>query len=378
MGLGPYGQWTWGPRDWEGAYCNNMFRVADHVHQRSTRAFLMPADRGGILFNTKTAAASLSVFSNSILIILKIVVGLAIGSVSVISEAIHSSVDLLAAIMALFAVRMSGKPADDSHQFGHHKIENVSGTIEALLIFLAAVWIMWEAVHKLIGGVHLDSPGLGIVVMAFSAVANIFVSRQLLKVSKSTGSLALEADAYHLTTDVMTSIGVMLGLAVVLGGNWILELFVPEAGWRLFSAVNPLVGGELVVVHISRDSASILDPIVAIVVALMICRAAWDITHKSFVDLLDRSLPEEEHSLICTVIDSVLARYEDYAIGYHEVRSRKAGNQRYVDLHLEVDGTLSVELAHKLCDRVEAEVEQALPNTDLVIHLEPPRQLVQA
>jgi divalent metal cation (Fe/Co/Zn/Cd) transporter len=316
------------------------------------------------LFESKTGAAVLSVASNATLIILKIVAGIAIGSVSVVSEAIHSSVDLLAAIMALFAVRVSGKPADESHHFGHYKIENVSGTVEALLIFAAAMWIVWEAVHKLINGVHLENPGWGVAVMAFSALANIVVSRQLLKVSKRTGSLALEADAAHLTTDVVTSAGVMAGLAMVMLGNWILERVVPAAGWLLYSS-------GLIVVAVKQDSASILDPVVAIAVAMLICRAAWNITHKSFVDLLDRSLPADECRIIEATIDTVLASHEEFILSYHNVRSRKAGHQRYVDLHLEVEGTLTVEQAHALCDHLEVEVEKALPNTELVVHLEP-------
>jgi divalent metal cation (Fe/Co/Zn/Cd) transporter len=275
--------------------------------------------------------------------------------------------------MAFFAVRFSGKPADDGHRFGHQKIENVSGTIEALLIFVAAIWIIWEALHKILTGVHIDSPGWGVAVMAVSAVVNILISRQLLKVSKDTGSVALEADAYHLTTDVVTSIGVMLALTLVIIGNKILGIIVPETGWTLFSSSLFRANQTEFVVRISQDSASILDPLVAIGVALLISKAAWEITHKSFVDLLDRRLPDEEHQLVCSVIDTVLAKHENIAIGYHDIRSRKAGSQRYVDLHLEVVGTFTVEQAHQLCDRIEGEVEQALPKTDLIIHLEPPR-----
>ncbi|MCL4533807.1 MAG: cation diffusion facilitator family transporter [Bacteroidetes bacterium] len=285
-----------------------------------------------MLFNSKSSAAALSVASNTVLIILKLVVGISMGSVSVISEAIHSSVDLLAALIAFFSVRAAARPADEGHPFGHGKIENVSGTVEAVLIFFAAMLIIYEAIQKLIYGVHIESLGLGIGVMAFSAIANIVVSRQLLRVSKATGSVALEADAYHLTTDVLTSVGVMAGLTAVR-----------------------VTGLE------------ILDPFIAIAVALAIVKAAWDITHKAFVDLLDRRLPDEERR----VIESVLSKHSDLMIGYHGMRSRKAGPLRYVDLHLVVDGSKSVEEAHRLCDHLEEEVEQALPNTDLVIHLEP-------
>ncbi len=291
------------------------------------------------MFNTKASAAALSVGSNATLIVLKLTVGIMMGSVSVISEAIHSSVDLTAAIIAFFSVRASAKPADDEHPFGHGKIENVSGTVEAALIFLAAIWIVYEAVQRLMHGGEVESLNLGMGVMGFSAVANILVSRRLLKVSKATDSRALEADAYHLTTDVMTSVGVMLGLVAVRITGWM-----------------------------------VLDPLIAIAVALAITKAAWDITHKSFVDLLDRRLPESEHRTIQVVIEDVLRQHDGLIVGYHAVRSRKSGSERYVDLHLVVDGARSVEEAHRLCDHIEREVEQALPRTDVTIHLEPARR----
>ena len=161
----------------------------------------------------KSRAATLSIASNTILIILKLVVGIMMQSVSVISEAVHSGIDLIAAIIAWFAVRESGKPADDKHRFGHGKIENVAGTIEAVLIFGAAFYIIWEAAHKLrTGAVEIESLGLGAAVMVASAIANYLVSRHLLNVAIKTDSVALEADALHLRTDVYTSIGVLGGL----------------------------------------------------------------------------------------------------------------------------------------------------------------------
>ena len=165
------------------------------------------------LANKKTGVAVLSVASNSLLIVLKIVVGLLIGSVAVISEAIHSGIDLLAAVIALFAVRASSARADEQHPYGHGKVENISGTIEALLIFAAAAWIIYEAVRKLIDPDEIDMPVWGVGVMLVSAMVNIFVSRRLFKVGKETDSVALQADAWHLRTDVYTSVGVMVGPA---------------------------------------------------------------------------------------------------------------------------------------------------------------------
>ena len=154
--------------------------------------------------NTKVKVARLSLLSNTILIIMKLIVGLVTGSVSIISEAIHSTMDLLAAIIAFFSVRISDRPADDTHPYGHGKIENVSGVIEALLIFVASVWIIVEAVKKIITPGEIESVGIGFIVMFISAGINFIVSKKLYKVAKQEDSIALEADALHLKADVYT------------------------------------------------------------------------------------------------------------------------------------------------------------------------------
>ncbi len=198
------------------------------------------------MFSTKTSAAGLSIISNSLLVALKLAAGIIMGSVSVISEGAHSAVDLLAAVIAFFSIRAAAKPADEEHEFGHGKIENISGTIEALLIFGAAGLIIYQAIHKIITGAKPEFLTYGIGIMAFSAVLNFFVSRFLHRIANRTDSVALEADAWHLTTDVYTSLGVFAGLIVVEITHWY-----------------------------------ILDPIIAICVALLIVRAAWHITWKS-------------------------------------------------------------------------------------------------
>jgi cation diffusion facilitator family transporter len=163
----------------------------------------------------KTRVAWLSVASNTALVAAKVVVGLAIGSVSVLSEAIHSGMDLLAAAIALFAVRRSGVPADSDHQFGHGKAESISCLAEALLIFGAAGWIVYEAVDKLIHPRQIELASLGVAVMLLSSLVNWFVSASLFRVGRETDSQALLADAWHLRTDVYTSAGVMVGLSLV-------------------------------------------------------------------------------------------------------------------------------------------------------------------
>jgi cation diffusion facilitator family transporter len=284
----------------------------------------------------KNRAATLSIVSNSVLITLKLVVGIAMQSVSVISEAVHSGIDLVAAIIAWFAVRESGKPADEEHHFGHGKIENVAGTIEAVLIFFAAIYIIWEAMHKILGGrVELEQLGIGALVMGISAVANYLVSRHLLNVAVKTDSVALEADAMHLRTDVYTSVGVLGGL-----------------------------------VAIKLTGITILDPIVAIIVAILIIKAAWELTRNSFFHILDVRLPRDEEE----VIHDVLTRYAGRIMEYHKLRTRKSGHIRHIDMHLVVPKRMTVESGHDLSHIITDEIKSRLPYSHILVHIEPCRR----
>jgi cation diffusion facilitator family transporter len=287
----------------------------------------------------KTRVATLSVVSNSILVLLKLTVGIVIGSVSIISEAIHSGVDLLAAVIALFSVRTSGLPADKQHPWGHGKIENVSGTIEALLIFLAAAWIIYEAIHKLITPTSVGETDLGILVMLISVVVNIYVSHTLFKVGKETDSVALMADAWHLRTDVYTSGGVMLGMTA---------LFIDDLVKLPFN------------LHW-------VDPVAAIAVALMIIKAALDLTKESAKDLLDAGLPPSEIELI----NGLVIMHKPQILGFHQLRTRKAGHVRFVEFHLMVDPNMTVEASHDITDDITLHISEHFPGTSVTIHVEP-------
>jgi cation diffusion facilitator family transporter len=268
-----------------------------------------------------------------VLIAIKLTVGIMMQSVSVISEAVHSALDLVAAVIAWFSVRESGKPADDEHRFGHGKIENVAGTIEAVLIFGAAIYIIWEAVKKLMSGsVAVEELGIGVAVMGISALANYLVSRHLLNVAVKTDSIALEADAMHLRTDVYTSVGVMLGL-----------------------------------VAIKVTGIALLDPIIAIVVALMIIKAAYDLTKSAFFHILDVKLPDDEEALIHDVMTEFAGEYMEY----HKLRTRKAGHVRHIDMHLVVRGTMTVEAGHALSHKISARIAERLPYSMVLVHIEP-------
>jgi cation diffusion facilitator family transporter len=287
----------------------------------------------------KMRVALLSVASNSVLIVLKVVVGLLIGSVAVISEAIHSAVDLVAAVIALVAVRASGQAADERHPYGHGKFENISGTIEAVLIFVAAAWIIYEAVRKLIHPQTMDVPLWGVGVMFVSALANILVSRRLFKVGRETDSVALQADAWHLRTDVYTSVGVMFGLLVI----WIVGMIRPDFDIRW------------------------LDPVVAILVALLILAAAYRLTREAARDLLDVSLPAKDVNWIKTFVVGNWTQVHSF----HNLRTRKAGPTRFIDFHIVVDDTMTVAEAHALGDRIIMAIKERLPNSYINIHVEP-------
>jgi cation diffusion facilitator family transporter len=280
----------------------------------------------------KQIAAGISVVSNLTLVTLKVIVGLITSSVSVLSEAAHSGNDLIASVIAYFSVRKADLPADQRHAYGHGKIENLSGAVEALLIFVAALFIIYEAVRKLLSEEPIQSLGLGIWVMAFSAVANLVISLYLLRVAKETDSAALEADAYHLLTDVYTSAGVMVGLLLI-----------------------------------RHTGIVLLDPLVALGVALLITRTAYSLTRKSLGPLMDAKLPDDEEALIASIIHDHSSQF----VEFHNLRTRKAGSQRHIDLHLVVKGDAHVEEAHQICDHLEAEIRAAFPRSMITIHIEP-------
>ncbi len=258
----------------------------------------------------------------------------------ILSEALHWGLDLVAAMMAWYAVRRAREPADAEHRFGHGKFESLSAFLEGMLVLLAVVLIAHTAIQRWISGrLGVSEPILGVAVMGFSAVMNFFVSRYLFRVAKQTDSMALEADAWHLSTDVWTSAGVFLGLCLMA-----LAKLTP---WK--------------------QQAAHLDPLIALAVAVVIFRAALDITRRSWDHLVDRSLPPQEvHQ-----IEELLKQHYPQIANFHRLRTRKAGSDRQIDLHLVVPGELSVAEAHKLCDHLESDLRQALPGADVMIHVEP-------
>lgn len=282
----------------------------------------------------KKFAAALSIVSNSLLIILKFIAGIISGSIGIISEAIHSGSDLLASIITFFSVSESSKPADDVHQFGHGKVEDFTSLLEGILIILAAFYIVFEALKKIIFSLEIEvDANIGVFVMFFSVIANIFVSTYLFKVAKKTKSTALYADGEHLRTDIYSSLAVLIGL-----------ILVKITGYHIF------------------------DPLIAIAVAVIIFIAGYKICENAAKTLLDSTLDEKDNILIKEIIEKY---YDGNIISLKSLRTRKAGLKKNIEIILIVEKTMQIIDSHNLCDKIEAEIEEKLQNTDITIHLEP-------
>ncbi len=284
------------------------------------------------MFSSPSGAAKLSLIVVIGLIGLKVVVAVITGSISIIAQAADSLLDLFAVIITFFAISIATKPADEEHPFGHGKAEGIAAIVQAVLIFAAGVLIIYSAVRRMIAVVTVELPEAGIGVMLVSIIVSVFLSRHLLRVSRATGSIALEASARNIAADVYSAAGVLAGLAII-----------------------------------RFTGLSILDPIVAMVVAFFVLKAAYDVTRKSFSELADARLPQAEENKIRFAI----TKHGCQMAGFHDLRTRKAGRQRYVDLHLVMPKNASVEDTHQMCDTLEQAIKNRLPNTSVNIHVEP-------
>lgn len=286
----------------------------------------------------KKYTAGLSVISNTVLIILKLTAGLISGSMSIISEAIHSISDLLASFLTLFSVSKSCQPADKQHPFGHGKYEDMSGFIEGGLIIFASFFIIYEAVKKICfePQTSIDTH-LGLYVMGITVVVNILVSTVLLNVSKSSDSISLYADGQHLRTDVWSSLGVFAGLLAI-----------------------------------KYTGLYILDPVIAIFVATIIFKTGLSISKKTMNNLLDCSLPDEDLEIICKILDKFK---ENEISDYKDLKARKLGSQKKIEVTLTFSPDMTINQCHQICDRVEQEFSKHFPNMKSSIHLEPQSEI---
>lgn len=281
------------------------------------------------MFRTKSGAATLAVIWDSLLIALKLIIGIRISSIAVLSDALNSSIDLLASLLAFFSIRVSLKPADTQHPFGHGKAEYLSGFIEAGLIYAASLFIVYESAKKFLIGAPVARVEWGLAIMAFSMVVNIFFTSYLLRVARREDSLALEAHARNLRADILISLGVFAGLLM-----------------------QRLTG------------STIFDPIAGTLVALF---TATGLLRKAVHGLLDERLPSQEEA----AIRASISEHYGELVGFHDVRTRKAGGERYIDLHLVMARNLSLEDAHRMCDHLEEDIKSKLPKANITIHVEP-------
>jgi cation diffusion facilitator family transporter len=291
------------------------------------------------VIRTKTGAAMLSVASNSLLIALKLAAGAITGSIAIITEALHSAIDLMASVVALVSVRKADEPADAEHPYGHEKVENLAAAIEGMLILVGAGVIVYEATRRLVTGAEIQDLGVGIAVIGFSAVANFCVSAFLRRRSRELHSPALAGDAAHLATDALTSVGVLVGLFLV---------------------------------KITGEAA--FDAIAALCVAVAIVFSGLRILTRSSRVLVDEAPPAADLDRIERVIAAQRSDAPEIA-GYHKLRARRGGARTHVDMHLQFRSGTTLERAHALAHRLRDSIEAEIPRSEVLIHLEPERSV---
>jgi len=284
------------------------------------------------VFSTKAGATKLLIGVVVGLIIFKVVVSLLTGSISILAQAADSLLDLFAGLITFFAIRIAAKPADAEHPYGHGKAEDIAGVVQGILIFITGGLIIYSAIDRIIKGSSIALTEAGIAVMAVSIVVSIFLSRHLMNVSRRTGSIALEANARNIAADVYSASAVLVGLAIVR-----------------FTGINTI------------------DPILAIGVAIYILKIAIDTIRRPVSGLLDETLPSSQQA----VIEECLRKHSREVSGFHALRTRRAGNKSYIDLHLVMAKDIRLEQAHQICDRIEFEIRSTLHEASVTIHAEP-------
>lgn len=279
----------------------------------------------------KQRAAGASLAFNLLSMLAKIVAAVLSGSVSLLSEAIHSASDVISSSIAFFGVRAAAVPPDEEHPYGHGKIESLAGFGESILLFLVVIYIVAESVHRLIVGQEIVQVEVALWVMAASTLGSFLISRYVLSVARRSGSLALLSNAQHLAADFWTSAGVVLALVLI-----------KFAGWKQ------------------------ADAIIALGLAFWIGMSAVRLSKTAFHELIDRRLTEEDLDQIAAVLAS-----DGRILSYHRMRSRRSGHTRYVDLHIVVPRDWSVVEAHLVADDLEKTMERVLAPSKVVIHVDP-------
>lgn len=278
----------------------------------------------------KKNVALVSVIAAIFLTVFKLLVGLVTGSLGILSEALHSALDLVAAVVTYFSVRISDKPADKEHNYGHGKVENLSALIETILLLLTCIWIVYEAVSRLItGNTHIEITVWSYVIVVLSIIIDINRSRMLSKAAKKHNSQALEADALHFATDIWSSLVVLLGLIM--------------ADMSVYWA----------------------DSVAALAVALIVFTVSYRLGKKAIDVLLDKA-PVGATDLV----RSVISNYPEI-IEVHSLKARTAGADTFIKFNIHLDPQLTLLQTHELCDKLEKEIEKSIPRAEIYIHSEP-------
>ena len=282
----------------------------------------------------KKLAAGFSIGSNVLLSVLKIVAGIFSGSLSIISEAIHSLSDFFASVLTFFSVMKSSEPADKEHPYGHGRYEDMSGFIEGVLILFAALLIIYEAAKKIVFGLTMESETtFGIAVMFTAVIMNILVSSFLFRVAKESNSISLYADGEHLRTDIYSSLGVLVGLVLI-----------------------------------KITGYTILDPIIAILVAVFIYRTGYTISKKAIMNLLDYSLPADDIEKIKSITEEFSGKVK---LKENSIKARQTGPTKDIDLILQFPEDTTICECHKICDEIERKIQAIYHNSSISIHSEP-------
>jgi cation diffusion facilitator family transporter len=281
--------------------------------------------------STGTGATKLAMVVIIGLIVLKVIVSVISNSISIVAQTVDSVLDVFSISITLVALRMSGAPADRKHPFGYGKAEGLCALLQAVLVLGAGCFIVYSAIQRIINGAAID-PDEGIVVMVISILASFFLSRHLRRVAKATDSTAVDASARNIGADVYSAAGVLVGLLLV-----------------------------------RTTGLVVLDPIIAVIVAGLVLKAGYEVLIRALRELLDSALPKKERE----TLNNCLKEHSTQLVGFHAIRSRRSGKRRFIDLHILMPRYFSLEKAHDMCDHLERDIKDRIPNANVLIHMEP-------
>jgi len=281
---------------------------------------------------SKTRAAFISITVASFLAVIKLITGLLINSLVVISSAIDSIMDIVTSTINYYALKASESPPDKEHPFGHHKFESMASFIQSIIIMLSGAYIFYEAYKKFTGSGIIKNINSGLYIMVISIIITIVLTFYLNRVAKKENSTVLKADALHYEIDILTNSGIIITLIII-----------------------KLTGNEMI------------DPLISVAIAVYIFYSAAKLNIKVVKELVDSKIPES----VKTHLIDILNKYEEYHLDFHRLRTRQAGSKKFIDLHLTLCKKITLEDAHAIADAIERQVKKEIKDSDITIHIEP-------